>query len=467
MKFVPHTRHGSLVLSGIEEVAHKENVSEEVTQKVVQAFSGHLEATEQDPLTRYKCENTKMAKLFHDWLEALNEGNHAKAKLIEQEIDTDLKNKKYDFPYAQTKQWYQYSQTWGYPLQASYQTALSHYRKPDPKNSQFGAIQGEVSPQAKIGIIGDWGTGTPDAKELFKEMLSQHPELEAILHLGDIYQCGTPYECARNFLDPINEVFQELKIPKIPIFTIPGNHEYFTAAEGYFQLIDVLNGDLDPKWKQEASFFRLRSSDQKWQFLGADTGLGCINHPREPGLLHEEVSWHQSQLNDPQFSGKSIFLTHHQFVSADSRLNHGASGDLAYYNKRLLRDFSSSLDKIDLWIWGHDHWFIPYIKDLKIPTGAENPPILKRGQLLGGSARETQVGGRTSTYLSAVEKDASGNQIHPQSTQSQGQNLSNHTYAIIDLKQSNISYYQVASYFGTDKPSGLTFKNPLLVQDLT
>ncbi len=32
-------------------------------------------------------------------------------------------------------------------------------------------------------------------------MLERAPDLEAILHLGDIYQCATPFECAQNFLD--------------------------------------------------------------------------------------------------------------------------------------------------------------------------------------------------------------------------------------------------------------------------
>jgi len=267
-------------------------------------------------------------------------------------------------------------------------------------------------------------------------------------------------------MNPINEVFDELNIPKIPIFTIPGNHEYYTGAKGYFQLIDVLNSELDSGWKQEASYFCLRSEDESWQFLGADTGLNCINYSREPGLQPTEADWHIARLKES--SGKSVLLTHHQFVSANDQLNPAGSGDLAYYNKSLLSQFKGHLDHIDLWLWGHDHHFIPYIKDLPITDDYQegddlkNIPLLKRGQLLGGSARETSVK-KTFAYASAVQDDKEGSPIVPSESTT---GLSNHTYGIIDLQLSKISYYEVGAWGEYSKPYRFAPENPLFVCDI-
>lgn len=247
MKFIPHSRHGSLVLSGIHEISHKLKVPEQLATEVKQDFSVHIEAVENDPEASYKTENGKIALLFHRWIEALDAGDKKTADALEKEIDDSVAG--HPFPYSETEEWYQYSTTEGYPHEASYTYALSNYRDCTGKGPDFGVISNTVSSTAKIGIIGDWGTGTDDAFFLLEEMLMRAPDLEVILHLGDIYQCATPFECAQNFLDPINRIFKERDLARVPILTIPGNHEYYTGAKGYFQLIDVLNSDLDVGWK--------------------------------------------------------------------------------------------------------------------------------------------------------------------------------------------------------------------------
>ena len=52
----------------------------------------------------------------------------------------------------------------------------------------------EIAPiksNAKIGIIGDFGTGLKDSILLLNNMVINH-NVDIIIHLGDVYYAGTP-----------------------------------------------------------------------------------------------------------------------------------------------------------------------------------------------------------------------------------------------------------------------------------
>ena len=485
MKYTPHTAHACMILSALDEIAHfhRDEIPENHAAQVKSDVAAHLATIEEkgidhaascppipsgDSLADYKLVNRCAASLLYQWVEALSQNKTEKASQIEQQYDTLIS--KHPFPYQRTKDFFN---RYGYPPLASTSEAKKNYRP--PSGQDFGIIRNTVSASAKIGIIGDWGTGTDDAKFLLKSMLLNHPEMEVILHLGDIYQSGTAFECEQNFLKPIRETFEDAEIKnagikRLPIFTIPGNHEYFSGAKSYFEMLNVLNAELaDPKWTQEASFFCLRSSDKKWQFLGADTGLGCIADPNQPGLEPDEAQWHYDRLSE--FSGKSIFMTHHQLVSAQYYLNsssHLANADLGYYNKNLLSQFKDQLEKIDLWIWGHDHWFVPFTNNLTIPTGSGCEPVLKRGQLLGGSAREHASHSQSHNdgkikYTDAVQKNKNGYILPTTSGKSP---YSDHTYGVFDLQAETVSYFQTGAWADGSTENKTAPTSPLHVEDL-
>lgn len=447
MKFIPKTRQGSLILSAIDETIFDEavarrDVPENVKANVKKYFRSTIQALEEDPKAQFDIEDAKIAALFFKWISALHAGNKVLADQCEADIDASVKNN--PFPYSETKYWFE-AASGKIEQDKAYASAKKIYRnwKTSPGGGgkkDFGVIEATISETAKIAVIGDWGTGTSDSFLLFKQMMERDKGIEAILHLGDIYQAGTPFECAQNFLNPIEKMFKDEGWPRLPILTIPGNHEYFTFGKGYFSLIDVLNHDL-PKWKQEASYFCLRSSKGNWQFLGADTGIGCIEHPKQPGIEDSEMEWHADKLDG--FKGRTVFMTHHQFVSAYGTLNDGGSGDSVYYNARLLGQLGPELSSIQLWMWGHDHWFTPYAKDLTIPGQAQ---ILQRGQLLGGSAREVT---RTPRVVYPATDDSKGSFTPAQSNP----RYYNHTYAIIDLATATINYYQSPAWDEDNPPN--------------
>lgn len=497
MKYTPHTAHGCMILSAIDEISHvhAQSIPEDHAVQVkahVEEYISNLEANKaaglptaspcdslpsssDESVGAYKVVNQCAADLLYQWLCAQQQGETSLAVAIENRFDKLVIN--HPFPYAKTKSFFK---EYSYPPLATTSEALKNYRKPN--GDTFGVVEHTVSETAKIGIIGDWGTGTDDAKYLLKQMLLKAPDMEAILHLGDIYQSATAFECEQNFLKPIRDVFADpciikAGIKRIPIFTIPGNHEYFSGAKSYFEMLDVLNAELDdPKWKQEASFFCLRSANNSWQFLGADTGLGCIEHPEEPGLLSEEASWHHDRMNE--FEGKTIFMTHHQFVSADSTLNHHASSeDLKFYNKRLLPQFKDYLNQIDLWVWGHNHWFLPYINNLTIPNGDHPQPILQRGQLLGGSAREHNFHSSDISVQDSIKikyKNSVQTKLNEDTkkleyilpiTSGDGK-YSDHTYGIFDLGEGSVSYYQTGAWDDSEQPNETAPSVPLHVEQL-
>src|SRR4051812_13910379 len=130
-----------------------------------------------------------------------------------------------------------------------------------------------------------------DAKALLKELIARHKP-DVIIHLGDIYYSGTPEECYLNFSKIFDEVFSERLGAgnRIPVYTIPGNHDYYAFGYGYYEMVTALNA-YDKDTVQPASYFSLQTEDGYWQLLGMDTGFYDAN----PG----------DQL-DPFYSGPQI-----------------------------------------------------------------------------------------------------------------------------------------------------------------
>ncbi len=113
----------------------------------------------------------------------------------------------------------------------------------------------DIPSSAKIGFIGDWGTGTPEARALLEELAAKKPDI--VIHLGDIYYTGLKSEVSQWFLDIFRDVLTD-----VPVFSLSGNHDMYSGGEGYYWLVDELS--------QKASYFCIRNSD--WQFVAMDTG---------------------------------------------------------------------------------------------------------------------------------------------------------------------------------------------------
>jgi 3',5'-cyclic AMP phosphodiesterase CpdA len=245
----------------------------------------------------------------------------------------------------------------------------------------FGVISWQLPSDAKVAIIGDWGTGLDDAIQMIGNIVARFNPT-AIIHLGDIYYSGTPDECAQNF----TEALTAAGAGNIPVFTIPGNHDYYALGYGFFPMLSLLNTHT-PGATQQASYFCLRTVDGAWQFLGMDTGYYDANPVDQlnfayagPQLRSSEVQWLQDKLD--HFDGATILLSHHQLYSTNAKLNGAISAyaALPYLNPYLYQPFSPYLQKkVAAWIWGHEHNFSLFQPGLL---------QLQQGVLLGCSAYE-------------------------------------------------------------------------------
>lgn len=195
-----------------------------------------------------------------------------------------------------------------------------------------------VKAGARIGLVGDWGTGAGPAVQVLEQMKTQRPDV--LVHLGDIYYSGTDEECRKNFEAIVNHVFDRTA-SKLPVYTLSGYHDMYSSGAGYYALLKRLN---DGALTQQASYFCLRTQDDVWQLLGMDTGL----HDYSPVSVTDAVTfveaevqaWHKRRI--AEFAGKSILM--HQLFSRYSAIGKkDVAGNHVPYNKPMKAMFDSFL----------------------------------------------------------------------------------------------------------------------------
>ncbi len=264
-------------------------------------------------------------------------------------------------------------------------------------SSDFGVFT--IPENSKIVILGDFGTGLNDATTMLIAIMQQiKPDF--IIHLGDIYYAGTEDEC-ESYVETFDKAFAAAG-KKIPVFSIPGNHEYYAGGWGFYKSVITMNQKNGfSNYNQQSSYFSLQTQDKNWQFLGMDTGYNSIHnfniaHPSQlgisysPWLTFNEAAWHQNKLEN--FDGKSILLSHHQLFSSDSLINNSEGvyyktgtnkSKLEYLNGNLLAVFQPYFRKVAAWFWGHEH---------TLNIFKENQLNLAKARLIGNSGYEEWAG---------------------------------------------------------------------------
>lgn len=212
---------------------------------------------------------------------------------------------------------------------------------PYRRHSSFNDFVVEPLPaSARIALVGDWGTGQPEARRILEQINRKNPDI--VVHLGDIYYSGTDYE-AENWFEAIWR--QTLDLTSIRTFTLSGNHDMYSGGTAYYKLIDRLG--------QPASYFALRNDN--WQFLALDTGL----HDSDPGggltyLETSEIDWLRDKL-DNSGGRATILLSHHPLFTSSTEPIAGRS-----LNEILYSQIASLLPSVTAWFWGHEHDLVIY-----------------------------------------------------------------------------------------------------------
>lgn len=282
----------------------------------------------------------------------------------------------------------------------------------------------EIHSDAKIALVGDWGTGAQAALRLLNLIAAEQPEY--VIHLGDIYYSGTPLECQRNFIEPVNRILRA-NAEDTKVFTLAGNHDMYCGGIGYYDLIKTLNKS---PFEQSASFFCLRTSDERWQFLAMDTGL----HDYSPmsvadAVTHiepDELEWHSQRIDE--FPGKTILLSHHQLFSAFSAIGLPVDGKRSPTNPKLHEAFKrlNHSNKVAAWFWGHEHTLSIY----------EPFSGLERGRCIGHGAVPTSIIDQIYEPLKDLHQTPS---IKPGTQLSPLGGVYAHGYSIISLRSGTCS----------------------------
>ncbi len=318
----------------------------------------------------------------------------------------------------------------------------------------YGVIDFKLPNDAKVAILGDWGTGMSDASHMLETLLKEHKP-DAIIHLGDIYYSGTANECALNFYDVFYNAFKNYG-KRLPVFTIPGNHDYYAFGYDYYEMVKGLNSYL-PSAVQDASYFCLRTEDNTWQFLGMDTGHDSANPADElntyyagPNLEQSEIYWHKDKLD--KFPGSTILLSHHQLFTGNAKINGSLSkfGSYRYLNKYLLDIFRPYLgNKVAAWLWGHEH------NQVIFKDGLFGLP---KGRLVGASAYEETVGEDPYKLNNPSVPFNNGIKLGNEN------GYFNHGYAILDFSKRKAPGDPVVSSYYEYPSWGATAPNPIPTQ---
>lgn len=325
------------------------------------------------------------------------------------------------------------------------------YKEDGNNDLNYSVIDWTLPANAKIALIGDWGTENDDAHEFLRALISGG--VDCIIHLGDVYYTGTKNECIDKFLNVIrNDIGSQ-----VPVFTIPGNHEYYSFGEGFYYLIDHINNGIPiQNARQEASYFCLKTADNTYQFLGLDTGFNdhspydTYKSPPAPALKSKnDYEWAIDKIQN--FNGKTIMLSHHQLFSHTGDMNSSAYGD-SYANPHLYRYFSPFFhNKIATWFWGHEHSFALF------KNGSFG---LNQGRLVGSSSYEQATTDEPYGDNYPMVPYADSNQLLATNEAYHDDNDADYYYphvgAIITMRTNNnptIEYYKYPSWQNGHAPS--------------
>jgi hypothetical protein len=194
---------------------------------------------------------------------------------------------------------------------------------------------GPISPipnNARVVIIGDWGTGLYGAPVAASTIQADPRPIHLLLHLGDVYYSGSEREIQNRFLDLWPSRDDAIHRALL------GNHEMYSGGHAYFDRIL-------PAFQQHSSYFACQND--YWTLVGLDTAYAQLSSGH---LDAGQLEWLEGIL-DQAGNRRIIFFSHHQPYST-----------LSDDGPRLVAALDSYLSagRIHAWYWGHEHLCVLY-----------------------------------------------------------------------------------------------------------
>lgn len=177
--------------------------------------------------------------------------------------------------------------------------------------------------QLRIAIIGDWGAGdyklgekVSPAVEIVKQIERMNPPVDYLIHLGDIYYCGTSSKhCSFDSILPEHAVKDNFlaNLPKKGptaekgrCFTMNSNHEMYPGAGGLYEAL------RDPRFALQNNSTYLALSFGNWTIVILDSAYFDKSKMYMNGSIGDPGSFQWEFVKglnlDPE---KTILFTHH------------------------------------------------------------------------------------------------------------------------------------------------------------
>jgi hypothetical protein len=228
-------------------------------------------------------------------------------------------------------------------------------------NAPFNPVPAEydhVADDARLVVVGDWGTGLPRAIDVAAHMrqaietaLAEGRQVH-VIHLGDVYYSGFESEDKKRFLNPW-PVTKDQAAAGVTSWSLNGNHDMYSGGFGYFRTLlgdDRFRAQRSPDGKA-TSFFRLRSPS--WDFVGLDTAWQTdVTSDGQIAVLQDPQAKYVADVAASS-SRKLVLFSHHQLVSYYDQ------GDLGHTLPDKLAPVLNG-NRVTAWWWGHEHRAITY-----------------------------------------------------------------------------------------------------------
>jgi hypothetical protein len=245
-------------------------------------------------------------------------------------------------------------------------------------NAPFNEMPAEyddVADDARLVVVGDWGTALPRALDVAARMQEKIGEALAasrqvhVIHLGDIYYSGLETEDQRRFLDlwPVTPGQADAGVTS---WALNGNHDMYSGGFGYFGTVlgdSRFRHQRSPDGKP-TSFLRLRSPS--WDFIGLDTSWDTdVTSAGQIAVLQDPQGGYVAATAAGSVR-RLVLFSHHQLVSFYGKSDIGSA-----LPAKLAPVLNAN--RVTAWWWGHEHRAITY----QAAGGVRYPRCLGNGSV--------------------------------------------------------------------------------------
>ena len=213
-----------------------------------------------------------------------------------------------------------------------------------------------LAEDARIVVVGDWGTGEGLALEVadrMREAIADAGDREVhVVHLGDVYYAGTHWEAHRRFLAD----WPVAKAARHGSWCLNGNHDMYSAGRGLFEVILADPRFAAQRTNRGAVTSEFLLANRYWSLIGLDTSWKFRWRDPRGGagfLGRRQMRWVSRHVR-AESKRRTVLFSHHQpFTWFDGEIE--SRGNLLDRTGGLRR-----AGRITGWFWGHEHKLIAY-----------------------------------------------------------------------------------------------------------